>query len=226
MKNDPAFQVNGHAMTDASQLYYFGVSNGGIQGTTFMALQPDIVRGTLNVAGGEWSLLIPRSTDFNDFFLLLYAGLNDAVDRQIALAVSQSEWDYADSVTFAPHLLHDPLPGVPPKHILVQESIGDAQVANVATRLLARTIGLPSLDLTVPVPGLSAGVAPLDSAYTQYDSAPSPTAPLTDTALSSDNGAHDAVWQSTLAQQQIHAFLAPGGEVTSVCDGGPCSIPK
>ncbi len=225
MKNDPVFQVNGHPITDASTLYYFGVSLGGIQGTTFMALQPDIVRGTLNVAGSVWSLLIPRSTDFNDFFLLLYVNLHDAVDRQVALAASQSEWDYSDSATFAPHLLTHPLPGTPVKQILLQESISDAQVTNVSTRLLARTMGIPALDLGVPVPGLVTGQAPLASAYTQYDSKPSITAPLTDTALPNDNGAHDAVWQSALAQQQIHAFLAPGGQVTSVCDGGVCVIP-
>jgi pimeloyl-ACP methyl ester carboxylesterase len=225
MKNDPALQIDGHAITDASQLYYFGVSNGGIQGTTFMALQPDIVRGTLNVPGGKWSMLIPRSCDFDTFFVLLYSALRDGVDRQVALAVSQSEWDHADAMTFAPHLLKSPLPGVPAKHILVQESLGDAQVANVATRILARTIGLTSLDLTVPVPGLTAGTAPLDSAYTQWNSNPSPTAPLTDTALAQDNGAHDSVWQSVTAQEQIHAFLSPGGQVQSVCDAGMCTIP-
>ncbi len=225
MKNDPVFQINGHAITDASTLYYFGVSLGGIQGTTFMGLQPDILRGTLNVAGSVWSLLIPRSTDFGDFAILLYAALPDAVDRQVALAASQSEWDYTDSATFAPHLLRNPLPGTPIKQILLQESIGDAQVTNVSTRLLARTMGIPGLDLQVPVLGVNTGQAPLASAYTQYNSNPQPTAPLTDTALPQDNGAHDAVWQSALAQQQIHAFLAPSGQVVSVCDAGVCTIP-
>jgi hypothetical protein len=224
MKNDPVLQIGGRAITDASELYYLGVSLGGIEGTTFMALQPDIVRGILNVAGGEWSLLIPRSAAFDPLALLLSLALEDPVDRQVALAVSQSEWDYADSVTFAPHLLGTPLPGVPLKHILVQESINDAQVTNVATRLLARTAGLPALDLTDPVAGLVKGQAPLDSAYTQYNSNPSPAPPLTDTALANDNGAHEAVFQSALAQQQMHDFLAPNGQVQSVC-GGPCMIP-
>ena len=224
MKNDPVFQIDGRAITDASELYYLGVSLGGIEGTTFMALQPDVARGVLNVAGGEWSLLIPRSTDFANFFLLLYTGLPDALDRQVALAISQSEWDYSDSATFAPHLLATPLPGVPPKRILLQESVNDAQVSNVATRLLARTAGLSALDLTVPVLGLVSAQAPLDSAYTQFDSNPSAVPPLSDTALSDDNGAHEAVFQSSLAEQQIHEFLAPDGEVQSVC-GGPCTIP-
>src|SRR5262249_37294327 len=90
MKDDPLFQVNGHAMTDAKTLYYFGVSLGGIQGTTFMALQPDIVRGVLNVPGAEWSLLIPRSKDFAPLAIFLNGALPDPLDRQIAIAASQS----------------------------------------------------------------------------------------------------------------------------------------
>ena len=223
MKDDPLFQTNGHPMTDAKALYYFGVSLGGIQGTTFMALQPDIVRGVLNVPGAEWSLLIPRSKDFAPLSIFLKGALSDPLDRQIAIAASQSEWDYTDPATFGQHLLRDPLPGTPLKRILLQESVADAQVTNVSTRLLGRTIGLPSLDLVEPVPGLTPGQAPLDSAYTQYDSHAVPVPPPSDTALGTDNGAHDAIWQSSLAQAQIHAFLAPDGQVQSVCQGG-CNI--
>jgi hypothetical protein len=223
MKNDPVFQINGKPITDASQLYYFGVSLGGIEGTTFMALQPDILQGTLNVAGTEWSLLIPRSADFAPFNTLFDIALQDPLDQQVALAGSQSEWDFADSATFAPHLVSNPLPGVPAKNILLQESIDDAQVANIATRVLARTAGFTALDLTDPVPGLTTGQAPLASAYTQFDGHPTPVPPVSDTALASDNGAHDAIWQSSLGQQQIHDFFSPTGQVQSVC-GGPCTI--
>jgi hypothetical protein len=47
--------------------------------------------------------------------------------------------------------------------------------------------------------------------------------PLSDTALANDNGAHDAIWQSPIAQSQIHSFLAPDGQVQSVCASG-CNI--
>jgi hypothetical protein len=224
MKNDPILQIDGHPITDASEIYYLGVSLGGVQGSTFMALQPDILRGVFDVGGAEWSLLIQRSADFDPLSLLLFLALPDALDRQIALAVSQSEWDYSDPATFAPHLLGTPLPGVPLKHVLLQESIGDAQVTNVATRLLARTIGLPAFDLTQPVPGLVTAQVPLDSAYTQFDSNPSMLPPTSDTALTSDNGAHNAIWQSNQGAQQIHDYLLPNGQAQSVC-GGPCSIP-
>src|SRR5258706_14021435 len=86
IKDDPLLQMAGRPMTDAKTLYYFGVSLGGIQGTTFMALQPDIVRGVLNVPGAEWSLLIPRSKDFAPLSIFLKGALPDPLDRQIAIA--------------------------------------------------------------------------------------------------------------------------------------------
>jgi hypothetical protein len=224
IKNDAALAVNGHAVTDGSQVYYFGVSDGGIQGTTFMGLSPDVVRGVLNVPGSEWSLMIYRSADLGKIGMLLGVILPEAFQRQMAMALTQSEWDYTDAATFAPHLLANPLAGVPKKQILVQESINDAQVPNVSTRVLARTMGLSSFDLSEPVPGLAAGTPPLDSAYTQWNSHPTTVPPLGDQSLPNDNGAHDSVWQSAKALQQIATFVQPNGQITSVC-GGPCNIP-
>jgi hypothetical protein len=221
--NDPALAYNGAPITDGKEVYYFGISNGGIQGGTFMGLNPDVVRGVLNVPGCEWTLLMYRSADFNQLKTLLTLTMPDPLDQQNAIASLQSEWDYSDPATFAPHLINDPLPGVPKKNILVQMSIGDAQVSNLATEVLARTMGLQGLDLEQPIYGVAAGTAPLDSAYTQWDSHPMPMPPAGDTALPKDNGAHDSVYQSVLAQQQIFTFMKPAGQVTSVCHG-VCSI--
>ncbi len=223
IKDDPALQVGGHPVTDGATTYYFGVSDGGIQGGTFMALTPDIVRGVLNVPGSEWTLMLNRSVDLGQFGGLLSLIYPDALDRQVAVTITQSDWDYTDPLTYAPHILNDPLSGVPAKRILVQESIGDAQVANVSTRLLARTMGLPAMDLSEPVPGLETKSGPLGSAYTQWNSHPAAVPPLDDTALDKDNGAHDSVWKWPLALQQIGAFCRPDGQVQSVC-GGPCNI--
>jgi hypothetical protein len=105
----------------------------------------------------------------------------------------------------------------------LQESIGDAQVTNVATGVLARTMGIPGLDLIDPIYGVDAQQGPLDSAYTQWNSNPSPLPPAGDIALASDNGAHDAVYQYVPAQQQILGFLTPNGQVVQTCSG-PCNF--
>jgi len=229
--NDPVMQVTPPgaaapvAVTDGKERYYFGVSNGGIQGGTFMGLTDDITKGVLNVPGCEWSLLIFRSTDFKSLRPFLTSALPDVLDEQFAIMMTQSEWDYTDPATFAPHLIADPLAGVPAKKILVQESEGDAQVANLATRILARTMGLSSFDLETPIDGIPTAAAPLDSAYTQWDSHPAMLPPTTNTSLMKDNGAHDSVWRSDLGQQQIRAFMTPTGQATSVCNG-VCNIPQ
>ena len=222
MKDDPAFAVGGHAVTDGKQLYYYGNSDGGIQGATFMALSADVTRGVLGVPGCEWSLMLFRAYAFGGLIPVLNSLLPDTLDQQVLVAVSQSEWDYTDPATFAPHLLAESLAGVPPKRILLEESMGDAQVPNVATRVLARTMGAPGLDLEAPVFGVAVKTAPLDSAYTQWDVHPTPLPPSGNTPPRADNSAHEAVRRLPLAQKQLAAFLTPDGEVIHVC--GPCSF--
>src|SRR5439155_19077121 len=140
--DDPALQINGKAVTDGSEVYYYGISDGGIQGGAFMALSEDITRGALNVPACEWSLLIQRSSDFASLQQILDVELPDPLEQQFLLALVQFEFDYTDPASFAPHLLASPLPNSPAKQLLVQEAIGDAQVSNVGTRVLVRTIGL------------------------------------------------------------------------------------
>ena len=221
MKDDPAMQVNGRAVIDGTTAYYYGISNGGIQGGTFMALSEDIVRGALDVPGAVWNLLMFRSADFAPLQTILGSFLPDPLDQEILLAMLQPEFDFTDPASFAPHLLTAPLPGTVAKRILVQESEGDAEVTNVATRVLARTIGLPGLDLEHPVYGVPELAGPLPSAYTQWDVMPTPLPPPGNTPPDTDNGAHGAIRQLVLLEQQLAAFFTPTGQVTQTCTG-PC----
>jgi hypothetical protein len=223
IKNDPQLRVDGRPITDGSQVYYYGISDGGIQGGTFMALSPDVVRGVLNVPGCEWSLMMLRSHDFAALQPLLGSVYTDALDQQVLVTALQSEWDQTDPASFATHLVADPLPSVPLKHILVQEAIGDAQVPNLATRVLVRTLGLPGLDLEQPVFGVSQAAAPLDSAYTQWDIHPTPLPMDADVPPSSDNGAHESIRALEPLEQQLQSFFKPDGQVQSTCKG-PCSF--
>jgi hypothetical protein len=223
MKDDDALAIDGQPITDGETFYYFGVSNGGIQGGGFMALTPDVERGVLNVPGGNWNIMMYRSTHFQQLLPLLAAVYPDALDRQMLVAMTQFAWDYTDPITYAPHLLGDSLPGVPDKQILVQESIGDAQVPNIATRLFARTMGIQALPLVEEVYGLDVRDGPLDSAYTQWDSGPNPLPPTGNTPADDDNGAHDAIRSSEDLQEQLRLFFQPDGQVVHTCEG-PCSF--
>lgn len=223
MKDDPAFAFNGTPVTDGSEVYYYGISDGGIQGTTFMALSEDVAKGVVNVPGCEWNLMMFRSQDFAGLQAVLATVLPDPLDQQVLLAMMQPEFDTSDPAGFAPHVFGQPLPfAAGNKQLLVQEAVNDAQVPNIATHVLVRTLGVPGLNLEYPVFGVEEQAAPLPSAYTQWDVMPMPVPPLGDAPASDDNGAHEAVRRLVDVEEQIKAFLTPGGMVTETC-GGPCA---
>jgi hypothetical protein len=220
MKADPALALSGTPVTDGSQVYYYGISDGGIQGGTFMALSEDVVHGVLNVPGCEWSLLIQRSSDFTPLQQILDIVIPDPLDQQILLSLLQPEFDFTDPASYAAHLITSPLPNTPAKQILVQESINDAQVTNVATRVLVRAIGLAGIDLEHPVYGVTEVAAPQPSAYTQWDVMPTPP-PDVNTPAADDNGAHGEIRKLVDLEAQLKAFLTPTGQVQQTCTG-PC----
>jgi hypothetical protein len=224
IKDHPAMAVGDRAVTDGSEMYYFGISNGGVQGGAFMALTPDVERGVLNVPGCEWSLMIYRSTQFLPLYPILDTIFPDPLDRQLLVASSQSEWDHTDPATFAPHIVRDPLPGVGPKRVILQESIGDAQVPNMATRIFARAIGLSGFGLVERVPGIPEVDGPLDSAYTQWNAHKLPLPPPGNMPAPDDNGAHGAIQDLPALREQIQLFFRPDGLAVNTC-GGPCDFP-
>ena len=223
--NDPALQVGGKPVTDGKQLYYLGISNGGIQGVAFAALNKRIERYVFNVPGGWWSMMLERSSDFKLLAMLLEKVYPDPLDRLLLIAMSQHLWDYTDPIAFADHLIGSPLPGHAAKRIAVQEGRHDDQVPNISTRAVVRAIGLPALRPVVEsVYGVAEKDGPLDSAYTQWDTRPPVKPPGTNVPAPKPDdadSAHKVVRTLDTAIKQMEQFYKPTGKVVHPC-GGPC----
>jgi hypothetical protein len=218
---DPIFAVNGHAAYDPSRVYYWGYSDGGIQGTTFLALSPDVQRGVLNVPGSTWSMMTWRSGDFSSLLSVLSSLYPDPLDVQLLIAMSQSLWDRTDPIEFAPHLVGTS------KHALFQQSMGDALVPNITTELEMRTIGATGLSpLVAPVFGIDERAGPLDGlVYTQWTIDPSPYPADNDVPPPDQTpSAHEQAHLLPAAISQVKMFLQPGGQVVNTC-GGVCDFP-
>jgi hypothetical protein len=220
--HDPAMTVTGKAgdppAADETKLYYYGISLGGIMGGSFMGYDPDVTRGVLGVAGGAWSLLFQRSSNWREFKLVIGASYPDFADEQLLLALAQMQFDFSDPITVTPHTILDPLPNTPKKQILLQMALHDSQVPNVSSELVARTMGLALLaESPVAIWSLSPTAGPLDSAMSVWDPKLEPTPPPGNATPSTDNGAHGAI--RVLVDQFDHFFTT--GEVVSTCDG-PC----
>lgn len=215
-----AFQVNGMPAFDRTKAYYYGISLGGIMGTSFMGYSTECDRGVLNVAGGNWALLLQRSSNFSAYSIGL-ADYPDPADRQVLFVLLQSLFDPSDGVNVAPHMLADRLPMVPEKHVLFQMAVGDAQVSNLASEMVVRSMRLPML---TPTPRHTFGIpemtGPLDAAFTVWDEHPMPAPDLTNRPAMNNN-THGSIRDLMALKEQIGRFLTPTGRVEHTCDG-PC----
>lgn len=222
----------------AAETYYFGVSLGGIMGLFTAALTPDIERFNIDVGAINFSLLLQRSTQFSVFeTVLATVGLTDPLDSAIGLGLLHEQWVTSEPAAYARHitgLVEPPLPGSIPKKILMTVAWLDKQVSNQASEVAARTLGIPNLDGASLVRGLqqlpdeSAGVAGLDSAYVIYDVGsfdvfdPAYDAvipPLANSIPSDLCDPHARRLTIPASNQQLVAFLQPGGRIRNFCDG-------
>jgi hypothetical protein len=185
----------------------------------------DIERFILNVAGGWWSMMIQRSSNFRPLAVLQERVYPQALDRLILVSLSQHLWDYTDPITFARHPLRDPLSGREKKRVLLQEAVDDDQVPHLATRAVVRALGLQALDpLVEEVYGVSTASPPLDSAYAQWDLHVPEKPPTTNIPASKpkeEDSSHKQLRLQESCMKQMEAFLRPGGQVVSTCNG-PC----
>lgn len=213
---DAALSVNGRSAVDPTQVYYWGESNGGIQGTTFLSLSPDVSRGVVDLVGAQWSLLTWRSTEFAPMLLALQSIYPDKLDQQVMTALTQSLWDKTDPIEHATALRGSS------KQLLFRESVHDSVVSNIATRTMMRTLGASALGpLVEPVWQLPGNAGPLEGlVYAQWSVDPQPVPPLTNVPAP-DNGGHYKIRESPGSLAQMQGWLRPGGKAVNPC-GGPC----
>ena len=232
---DPAFQLAGGAGVfpgPSEEMYYYGISLGGIMGTWLAALTPDIDRLGVDVPAINFSCLIQRSTQFTAFQQLFQTiGLIDPMQTVLGIGLLHELWVSAEPAGYARHITTDVLPGtLTPKHILMTAGWLDKQVSNQCTEIAARTLELSSLDgsLQHGLQQIPDTVGPLDSAFVMYDTgsfdlfnpAHQPfIPPLSNLIPSPVCDPHVRRPQIPAGILQLVNFLQPGGQVVNFCSG-------
>lgn len=140
--DDPNFQrADGTALIDTSRLDYDGNSQGAIMGAMLAAVSPDIERVVLGVTGINYSLLLPRSVDFDTYEAIFKPAYPNDLDRVMILGVTQMLWDRGEAGGYVQHLTADPYPGTQAKTVLLHVAFGDHQVSELSALIEARAIG-------------------------------------------------------------------------------------
>jgi len=231
---NPAFQLDGHTALDTSQLYFDGNSQGAILGGALTAVAPDITRSVLAEAGMNYSILLDRSVDFDDYLLILQPSYPKRYDQLIGLAVTQLLWDRGETDGYANHVTHDPLPGTPRHDVLLLGAVGDHQVSEYSLRIEAATMRVPAHvplalpgriaddlgDFLRPIPSYPWG----GSAYFLWDTG-SPSSPITNTPPRTGHDPHDDTPNIPAVRTLKDQFWHPDGQITDVCNGQACTAP-
>jgi len=202
--------------------YFYGISLGGILGTTYMSLVPRIERGAVSVCGADFSLMMFRSRAFLVFLLVIASVMPDPLDQQKFAALMQSSLDRIDPLTYAPHVLKNPYPGAPAnRFIAMQIGMGDPAIPNIASHLSARTMGLLHMQPAPrSIPMIETAMSPIQgSALTEFDFGINPLPGDVAMPPAQDNPVHEGVRRLGASKAQLDQFFQPNGSIVNTCDG-------
>jgi hypothetical protein len=218
--------------TPTDELYYFGISLGGIMGLMHAALSPDIVAAGIDEGAINFSLLLQRSTQAVAFEEVYEGtGIVDPLHIALLTGLAHELWVRGESAGYATHITSDPLPGSSAKKILMTVAWLDQQVSNQASEITARTLGLANLQpgsLVSGLPEIPDQSGPLTSAYIVYDTAtfsladPGPWIPplanlIPQSSPCDPHGDRRPTIPASL--QQISNFFRVGGRIENYCNG-------
>ncbi len=218
---------------DHRHLDYDGNSQGGIMGLMLAAVSPDIERAVLGVPGMNYSLLLPRSVDFDDYEAVFAPAYPSDLDRTLVISLIQMLWDRGEGGGYAQHVTADPYEGTNAKTVLFDVAYGDHQVSPLAALVAARTVGARAqLPLTVSgrLPATTAwGLEPLaypfdGSAVIVWDSGADPM-PVENLPPRSGPDPHEDPRADIDVRRQKAAFLFED-QLIDVCAGAPCTADR
>ena len=232
LAEDKNFQrADGTPLVDTAHLDYDGNSQGGIMGAMLAAVSPDIERAVLGVPGMNYSMLLPRSVDFDDYLAVMQPAYPDDFERPLIFGIVQMLWDRGEGGGYIQHLTSNPYPGTPAKTVLLDVAFGDHQVTELSALVEARTIGAtihrPVADdgrwqEVEPGWGLESTTYPsTGSAITVWDSGMEPI-PFENLPPRVGDDAHEDPRADADVRTQKASFLFDD-TLIDVCDGKACT---
>ncbi len=243
------FRTEGGAdLLETFEAYYDGNSQGAIMGGAVTAVATDWTKAVLGVGGMNYSTLLNRSIDFDQFADVLRAAYPNPLDEQLIFGLLQMLWDRGETGGYVQHLTDRVYELTPPKQVILNVAFGDHQVATITADNIARTLNIPIYEPTLP-PGATIAPEPFfgldpirvfphtgSALFYWYSGTLAPpegniTPRMSDRYLAEcadDDESprcadpHEDPRRQPEMIEQKRAFFQPDGEVTDVCRDQPC----
>ncbi len=218
------------SIVDPTDVVYYGLSQGHIFGSSFVAYDPFITRAVVGVGGANYSMMLERSADWPTYELVLTGSYEDPLETSILLYLIQMGFDLTDPVSTANSVLVDgAIPGTPPKQFLMHMAVGDHQVPNISTEYQARTMGVPVM---TPAPyvayGLDETAGPAANALVIFDNGDGWGIQPGNTPPEGTEDPHSLTRKQPAAWRQMATFYDTGeivhtcGDTACLCNQGAC----
>ncbi len=225
LQADARVRFAGAPLLDPARVYYYGVSLGGIQGSSLVSVSPHISRAVVAVPGASWSNILPRSIVYAPIQTFVNTAYPDPLVQAEFIGLLQARFDHTDGANLTQLYGTPPVPGVS-RTVLLQEGIGDCLVPNVTTDLLARAFGASALTpSTSAAYGLPTVTAPATTSVVAQYATPTSlaryTPPTDNTVPAMDNGVHSDTVTLPNVLHQVATFLETGRieqYCTGICD--------
>lgn len=249
----PAFQdgdgvTEGESLIRTDHVFYMGASQGGILGGPLTALSPDFIQSSLLVGAMNYSILLPRSIDFDLYAALMYPQYPDEMARPLLFELMQMLWDRSEPNGYAHVMTDDPPPNTPEHRVTLQIALGDHQVSNFASENMARTLDMstnavpvdpgrwPDYDVLWNVPRLGPDDYPFRGNNIIYfdGGPPRPDPNNPNKIIGTDpppfenvpnrvaQDPHGAPGGASVAVELTSTFLQPNGYISDVCSPNAC----
>lgn len=209
----------GKSIVDPTNVVYYGLSQGHIMGSTFVAYDTFIERAVLGAGGANYSLMLERSINWPRYRQLLQGAYQNPLKQLLALHLMQMMWDATEAAGSANVLLTGDIPGTPPKQVLLHMGHADEQVPNLATAWQVRTLGIP---LLAPAPydifGISTEEGPLSNGLVIWHDGVAD--PPVGNVPADDTDSHYVMRGHAAVYRQMAEFYATGN-IVHTCEG-PC----
>jgi hypothetical protein len=255
---DPAFQdgdgvTPGDSVIRTDHVHYVGASQGGIMGGPLTALSPDFIQSGLVVGAMNYSTLLTRSSNWAQFGSIFNSGYPSDLAKPLILNIAQMLWDRGEPNGYAHVTTDNPPPNTPEHNVLLIPALGDHQVTNFASDVMARTMGMktnegaidplrwPAYEDLWNIPRIGAEEYPYrGSSIVYFDGGPYRLNPLN---LSQDIGTGTPPYENVAPNPEwedphgaprggavgpvamLDTFLQPNGFITDACSGQPCRAP-
>ena len=114
----------------------------------------------LGVPGMNYSTLLPRSIDFDEYEAIFIPAYPSDLDRDAdPVGHPDAMGPRPRAAGYVRHVVADPLPDTPEKTVLMHVAFGDHQVSELTAMIAARTMGVP-IHRPVTADGRSGEVEP------------------------------------------------------------------